>query len=324
MNKKYIAILVAAVILVGGCSKKKDPGEDSSSNPSSSPSSMPSSEASMPSSEPQSSSEDVTETTANPEIVCPILPADVDTSGFGDYENEKKGWGQGRQMNDQNRPITCDSYQPKYGDLGALFIMPADEKKMHLTFDNGYENGYTTPILDALKEKDCKVVFFVTMDYVKKNPELIQRMIDEGHAIGNHTVKHKSMPTISAEEVVEEITGLHNYMVENYNYRMTLLRPPMGEFSSRTLAIAQSLGYKSVLWSYAYLDYDVDKQMGVEAAFPKVTAAAHNGAIYLLHAVSKDNAEMMPDLIDNFRENGYSLELLNSETDPPELPPIEE
>lgn len=321
MNKKFIAILAAAVILVGGCSKKKDPADDPSSNPSSSPSSVPSSQVPEPPSEPQSSSEDTT-ATANPNVMCPIEPADIDVTSFADYENEKKGWGQGRQMNDQNRPLTCESYQPKYGDLGALFIMPADEKKMYLTFDNGYENGYTTPILDALKEKDCKAVFFVTMDYVKKNPDLIKRMIDEGHAIGNHTVKHKSMPTISTEEVIEEVTGLHNYMVENYNYRMTLLRPPMGEFSSKSLAIAQALGYKSVLWSYAYLDYDVDKQMGVEAAFPKVTAAAHNGAIYLLHAVSKDNAEMMPDLIDNFRENGYSLELLTVESETPSIPPI--
>lgn len=245
-----------------------------------------------------------------PVVAQPIEGQEIDLSTISQYENVLIKWGHGTSRDKDNRSTACIGLQEKYGEYGGLFIMPNDEKKMYITFDEGYENGYTTKILDALKEKNCPAIFFVTLPYVKSNPDLIKRMIDEGHVVGNHSVRHKSMPTLKPVEAMNEITGLHNYMVENYNYQMTLFRPPEGAFSVQTLALAKELGYKTVLWSYAYLDFDVNNQMGVEKAFPKVTSAAHNGAIYLLHAVSKDNAEMMGDLIDNFRENGYSLELL--------------
>lgn len=237
--------------------------------------------------------------------------SDFDLSGLDKLENEKKGWGQGVQVDSRNRPISCDSYQTKYGQYGAVFIMPDTSKTMYLTFDEGYENGYTAKILDTLKEKKCSAVFFVTMPYVKQNPDLVRRMINEGHIVGNHSVNHKSMPTLSTEAAAQEIIGLHNYVKENFGYEMTLFRPPMGEWSTRTLEIANRLHYKTVLWSYAYLDYDVNNQMGVDKAFPKVTNAAHNGAVYLLHAVSKDNAEMLGDVIDAFRADGYTLKGLS-------------
>ena len=237
--------------------------------------------------------------------------SDFDLSGLDKLENEKKGWGQGVQVDSRNRPISCDSYQTKYGQYGAVFIMPDTSKTMYLTFDEGYENGYTAKILDTLKEKKCSAVFFVTMPYVKQNSELVRRMIDEGHIVGNHSVNHKSMPTLSTEEAAQAIIGLHNYVKENFGYEMTLFRPPMGEWSTRTLEIANRLHYKTILWSYAYLDYDVNNQMGVDKAFPKVTGAAHNGAVYLLHAVSKDNAQMLGDVIDAFRADGYTLKGLS-------------
>lgn len=233
----------------------------------------------------------------------------VDLSGLDALENEKKGWGQGVQVDELNRPIGSVVYQEDYGQYGAYYIVPTEEKVMYLTFDEGYENGYTEKILDTLKEKNCKAVFFVTLPYVKQNPELVSRMIDEGHTVGNHSVRHLSMPTLSTEEAAEEIIGLHNYMITEYGYKMTLFRPPMGEWSTRTLELADRLGYKTVFWSYAYKDYDTENQMGVDKAFPKVSAAAHPGALYLLHAVSKDNAEMLGDLIDGFRTDGYTLEL---------------
>lgn len=237
--------------------------------------------------------------------------SDFDLSGLDKLENEKKGWGQGVQVDGRNRPISCDSYQAKYGQYGAVFIMPDTSKTMYLTFDEGYENGYTAKILDTLKEKKCSAVFFVTMPYVKQNPDLVRRMINEGHIVGNHSVNHKSMPTLSTEEAAQEIIGLHNYVKENFGYEMTLFRPPMGEWSTRTLEIANRLHYKTILWSYAYLDYDVNNQMGVDKAFSKVTGAAHNGAVYLLHAVSNDNAEMLGDVIDAFRADGYTLKGLS-------------
>ncbi len=237
--------------------------------------------------------------------------SDFDLSGLDKLENEKKGWGQGVQVDSRNRPISCDSYQTKYGQYGAVFIMPDTSKTMYLTFDEGYENGYTAKILDTLKAKKCSAVFFVTMPYVKQNPDLVRRMIDEGHIVGNHSVNHKSMPTLSTETAAQEIIGLHNYVKENFGYEMTLFRPPMGDWSTRTLEIANRLHYKTILWSYAYLDYDVNNQMGVDKAFPKVTGSAHNGAVYLLHAVSKDNAEMLGDVIDAFRADGYTLKGLS-------------
>ena len=234
----------------------------------------------------------------------------VDFSGLDALENEKKGWGQGKEVDDRNRPVSCDRYQERYGKYGGVFIMPDTEKSIYLTFDEGYENGYTEKILDTLKEKQCSAVFFVTMPYVQQNPDLIRRMIDEGHVVGNHSVQHKSMPTLSMEEAAKEIIDLHNYVLETFGYEMTLFRPPMGEWSSRTMELANRLGYKTVLWSFAYLDYDTNNQMGVEKALPKVTGAAHNGAVYLLHAVSKDNAEMLADVIESFRKSGYTLKKL--------------
>lgn len=234
-------------------------------------------------------------------------PAELDVSKLNELENEKKGWGQGVNINDQNCPIGCLQYQETYGKYDAWFIKDTNKKEIYLTFDEGYENGYTAQILDTLKEKQAPAVFFVTYDYVNRNPELVKRMIAEGHVVGNHSYNHPSMPTISVNEGAEEILKLHNYVKQNFSYEMTLFRPPMGEFSERTLAMTQQLGYQSVFWSYAYQDWDPDAQIGADAAYEKVTKAEHNGAIYLLHAVSKDNAEILGRLIDHMRSGGYTL-----------------
>lgn len=234
----------------------------------------------------------------------------VNAGEFEAYDNVKKSFGQGRIVNSENRPVTCDEYQEKYKEYETYFIMPNDEKTIYLTFDQGYENGYTIPILDTLKEKNISAVFFVTGQYAQKNPELINRMINEGHIIGNHTDKHKHMPNISTQEVINDIVNLHNYMIDEYGYEMTLFRPPAGEFSEKSLAITKELGYKTYLWSFAYKDYDVNAQMGVDKAFPRVVDAAHSGAIYLLHSVSKDNAQMLGDVIDNLSSEGYEFGLL--------------
>ncbi|MBM6921325.1 polysaccharide deacetylase family protein [Phocea massiliensis] len=241
---------------------------------------------------------------------APLDAGAFDFSDIASLDNTLHGWGQGKEVNDQNRPVSCEQYEEKYRKYDASFIMPATEQAIYLTFDQGYENGYTTKILDTLKEKQCTAVFFVTMHYAKSNPDLIKRMIEEGHVIGNHTASHQSMPTISVEDAANDIIELHNYILETYGYEMTLFRPPKGEWSERTLALTQKLGYRTVFWSFAYADYDVNNQMGVDKAFPKVTEAAHNGAIYLLHSVSKDNAEMLGDIIDTLRQKNYVIAAL--------------
>jgi peptidoglycan-N-acetylmuramic acid deacetylase len=223
-------------------------------------------------------------------------------------DNKKQGWGQGVQMDDKNRPLSSLSYQDKYAQYDAYFI-GADEKIIYLTFDCGYENGYTPPILDTLKEKDVPAVFFCTLDYIKAEPDLIQRMIDEGHAIGNHSDKHPSFPDVSMERREQELKNVETHMLDQFNYQMTLFRAPAGEFSDQVLAQAQQLGYKTLFWSYAYKDWETNNQMGPDKALPKLEKALHNGAIYLLHAVSSDNAAILGDFIDYARQQGYEFRL---------------
>jgi len=225
-------------------------------------------------------------------------------------DNTKQGWGQGTQVDKDKRPVSCTQFQNKYGKYGSVFIKD-NAKRIYLTFDEGYENGYTSKILDSLKEKKVPAVFFVTYDYAKRNHDLVQRMINEGHVVGNHSYTHPSMPTLSISKASDEVSKMHSYIKENFNYTMTLFRPPMGEFSERTLALAQSLKYKSVFWSFAYVDWNPQKQMGADKAYKKVVGSLHNGAIYLLHAVSKDNAEILGSFIDKAKEEGYEFARLS-------------
>ena len=158
-----------------------------------------------------------------------------------------------------------------------------------------------------LKKKMSAPFFFVTMPYVKGNPDLIKRMIGEGHIIGNHSSKHLVMPSLSIEDATDEYMKLHDYIKENFNYEMTLFRPPEGKFSEQSLALGKALGYKNILWSFAYADYDVNNQPDNQEALEKIIKRAHNGEIMLLHAVSKTNTEILGDLIDRLRNEGYTF-----------------
>lgn len=236
-----------------------------------------------------------------------VAETTLEVTGLGSqyYSTEKVVWGPGRAENHQ-RPTDPVNLQQSYGALGAQFIM-SDDKFICLTFDEGYENGYTPRILDTLKEKGVKAIFFVTYDFVKDNPELIERMIDEGHIIGNHTYRHYTMDEVSQEEAQEEIVFLDKYMKENFKYRMTLFRFPKGEFSENTLALANNLGYKSVFWSFAYADWDVNNPADQQEAFDTITTYTHNGEIMLLHAVSETNAAILGKVIDEVRSQGYEF-----------------
>jgi peptidoglycan-N-acetylmuramic acid deacetylase len=178
---------------------------------------------------------------------------------------------------------------------------------IYLTFDEGYENGCTGDILDVLKTKGVVATFFVTYDYCVKVPDLVQRMIDEGHTVGNHSYSHPSFPDCTPDQIREEIGKLHDYVKETFEYEMTLIRFPMGEFSQRSLAVAQEMGYTSVFWSFAYMDWNVNNQPEPAAALEKVKAGTHPGAIMLLHAVSPTNAEILGDLVDFWLSEGFRL-----------------
>ncbi len=230
---------------------------------------------------------------------------------YSSYDNTKNAWGFVRKS-DAKTPEFYGPYTKILDEYEGIYIGNTDEPVIYLTFDEGYENGYTGKILDVLKEKDVTAVFFVTMPYVKQNPELIQRMVDEGMIIGNHTVNHPSMPEVTDDaKLAKEIMDLHNYMLENYNYEMKYLRPPKGEFSERTVKLSLDLGYRTVLWSSAYDDWDRNNQKGTDYAKKMIYNNLHNGSVILLHAVSKDNAEVLADAIDEIRNRGYELASLD-------------
>ncbi len=231
----------------------------------------------------------------------------TDLDQIGALSNKAQGWGPGRNMDENNRPVAAEQFQEKYGQYDADFIGAEEEKVVYLTFDEGYENGYTSKILDVLKEKQVSAVFFITMHYAKSNPDLVQRMVDEGHVIGNHSTKHPNFTEISLERAQTELQELHDYMKETYGYEMTLFRFPEGAFTEQMLALVQSMNYRSVFWSYAYQDWDASKQIGADQAYEKLMGALHPGAIYLLHAVSQDNANCLGNVIDSIRSQGYTI-----------------
>jgi len=221
-------------------------------------------------------------------------------------DSTKIGYGQGTATDEKNRPVDAVQFNSRYGDLDA-FALSEDEKRIIITFDQGYENGYTAKILDTLKEKDVQAIFFLTGPYAKTESALVQRMIDEGHILGNHGMTHASLPTLSDENAKEEIMSLHNYVMNNYGHQMQYFRCPCGEYSERALETAQQCGYKTLFWSSAYVDWKTDQQPSPQEGLQKLTESAHGGEILLLHSVSSTNAEILGDLIDSFRAMGYTV-----------------
>lgn len=189
-----------------------------------------------------------------------------------------------------------------------------NSKTLYLTFDEGYENGYTSKILDILKEKNVKAVFFVTSYYLEKNPELVKRMVAEGHIVGNHSKSHVSMPTLTSDinKFKEEFSDVKSKYKKITGLNMkNLFRPPMGYYSEKSLAMTKELGYTSVFWSFAYDDWDTKNQPESSYAKNKILDNLHNGSILLLHAVSKANTEILGEVIDSARASGYEFKLLN-------------
>lgn len=224
---------------------------------------------------------------------------------FSEYSTDSVTWGPGN-ITDHERPADPTALQNKYSELGGQWLLE-DKAVVCLTFDEGYENGYTEQILDTLKEKGVSAIFFCTYDYVKDNPELVNRMIDEGHIVGNHSYSHYNMTQTNIETTSDEITILHDYVSEFFSYEMTYFRFPEGAFSEQSLAIAASLGYRSVFWSFAYADWDTSAPPSEEEAFEKITSSTHNGAILLLHAVCGANAAVLGDVIDKIENQGYTF-----------------
>lgn len=196
------------------------------------------------------------------------------------------------------------------GQYNGIYHGDVNNKVIYLTFDEGYENGYTSRILDVLKEFGVKVTFFITGDYLKKNPELVKRMINEGHIVGNHTQNHPSLPGVSDDVLKAEINTLTESYKSLTGGDMKYLRPPMGEYSARTLRVTSDMGYKNVFWSVAMADWVPDAGTP-EQNQRTIMDRLHNGAVILLHAVNKHNAEMLPDLINECKQQGYHFATIN-------------
>ena len=216
------------------------------------------------------------------------------------------GYGQGTSVDDQNRPTDALQFNARYSDLDA-FALSEDASRIIITFDQGYENGYTSKILDTLKEKNVHAIFFLTGDYARKEEALVKRMIAEGHTLGNHGMTHASLPSLPEDKAKEEIMSLHNFVLNNYGYEMQYFRCPCGEYSEQSLETVQKCGYKTLFWSYAYVDWKTDAQPSVSDGMKKLTGSAHGGEILLLHSVSATNAEILGDVIESFRLKGFKV-----------------
>lgn len=230
----------------------------------------------------------------------------IDVSIDGQNFNKLRSWGISRKP--ENKTPDADPGTPQIlAQYGGLYIGDTNKKEIYLTFDEGYENGYTPKILDALKDNDAKGVFFVTGPYLKDHQDLVKRMVEEGHIVGNHTIHHPSLPSLGDKELEEEVLGLSRAFYEKFGQHMKYLRPPKGEYSERTLALTQQLGYRNMFWSFAYDDWYRDKVRGADYAYNIIMRNLHNGSILLLHAVSKDNAEALDRIIKGAKGKGYQI-----------------
>ena len=193
--------------------------------------------------------------------------------------------------------------------LDAAYLGDTTQPVIYLTFDAGYENGCTEQILDTLKKHEVPAAFFLVGNYIEKNADLGRRMADEGHIVGNHTMHHPDMSKISDKaEFSKELSDLEVLFKEITGKDMPkYYRPPQGNYSEENLKMAQELGYKTVFWSLAYVDWNNDSQPTAEQAYAKLLPRIHNGAVVLLHSTSQTNAKILDDLLTKWKDMGYTF-----------------
>ncbi|MCR5331634.1 MAG: polysaccharide deacetylase family protein, partial [Lachnospiraceae bacterium] len=239
----------------------------------------------------------------------------ITSEKYKDYDNILREWWYTRNTTHTipgpGYANDISSLFPEYGTYYANTKVSPDDKVMYLTFDAGYENGYTEKILDTLKKHNAKACFFVTTGFVKEAPSIAKRMKEEGHLVGNHTKNHPSLPTRTDEQVMAELTSVEETFKEKTGYTLDpFMRPPQGDFSQRTLKIQQDMGYKTILWSLAIPnDWDTSKQDQVDS-FGRFKADHHSGCIALIHSVSKANAEALDKILTFLEDEGYRFGML--------------
>lgn len=224
--------------------------------------------------------------------------------------NRKIGWGIKRNDNHEQPDVGSNNKKVLEENKG-ICLGDKEKKNIYLTFDEGYEAGYTPQLLNTLKENQVKATFFITAHYVNTQPDLVKQMIEEGHIIGNHTVNHKSMPELKEDKIRTEVMDLHQVMQEKFNYEMKYIRPPKGEFSQSSLQATNQLGYTTVMWSFAYEDWNEDKQPDENNSKKKILDNLHNGEIMLLHGNSKTNTNILDEVIKEAKNRGYEFKSLD-------------
>ena len=214
-------------------------------------------------------------------------------------------WGLSFQTPGQ--PPTGNTTKAALQQYDAAFLGDTQEKVLYLTFDAGYENGCTEKILDTLKKHNVKAAFFLVGHYMEQNQNLVRRMVEEGHIVGNHTMHHPDMAKISdPASFAKELTDLENLFTSITGKELPkYYRPPQGTYSADNLKQAQDLGYRTVFWSLAYVDWNNDKQPTREYALEKLLPRTHNGAVVLLHSTSQTNAQILDELLTTWETQGY-------------------
>lgn len=230
----------------------------------------------------------------------------IPTKSIAASSSANNNWG--LSFSENGAPPTGNATPEFLKKYNTYYIGNTNEKKIYLTFDAGFENGFTPKILDALKKHNVKATFFVVGNYIQTSPDLVKRMIAEGHTVGNHTFHHPDMSKISDKESFQkEMESLESLYKETTGQEMTkFYRPPQGKYNEGNLKLANELGYKTFFWSLAYVDWLADKQPTKQQAFDKLERV-HPGAIVLLHSTSQTNADILDELIGKWKNEGYSF-----------------
>lgn len=234
----------------------------------------------------------------------------IQTSATGTISDKKIEWGIKRGEN-HNQPDLGKENKRIIDKYNGISMGNSEKKYIYLTFDCGYEAGYTEKILEVLRQHDVKATFFITGHYLNSSPELVKQMIDDGHIIGNHTADHICMPESSEDEIKRDVMELHTALYDKFGYEMKYLRPPKGEYSEKSIAYTNTLGYTTVMWSFAYDDWDEKKQGREEHGKQKILDNVHNGEVMLLHSTSKDNSNILDYCIKEIKNMGYEFKSLD-------------
>lgn len=247
-----------------------------------------------------------------------INPGETSVKTAGNA-GEVTNWG--LSFDQEGQPPVGNASAKELAEYDAWYVGDTGKKTIYLTFDAGFENGYTAEILETLKQHKVPAAFFLVGTYIRDNPDLVKRMTEEGHIVGNHSMNHRDMSAVTDEAVfrkeLESVEAAYQSALGDVKKKTKMpkyYRPPEGKFCLANLEMAQKLGYKTIFWSLAYVDWNVDRQPTSEEALNTLLPRTHNGAVILLHSTSKTNAKVLGELIERWKAEGYKFGTLDELT----------